>query len=54
MRAAQCAMCGSGTPYAGTSPARAYATFIAAALVLLVPVGGFVAALAAYAWKHRQ
>ena len=51
---AQCAMCGSATPYAGSSPGRAYATFAVAALVLLVPVFGMLGTLAAYLWKHRD
>jgi hypothetical protein len=52
--AAQCALCGSATPYAGTTPRGAYETFLVAALVLLVPVMGIVAAFAGYLWKHRE
>lgn len=52
--AAQCAMCGSATPYAGTSAERTAATFATAALVLLVPVLGMLASLVAYVWRHRH
>jgi hypothetical protein len=51
---AQCAMCGSATPYAGTSAGRTAAAFAAAALVLLVPVLGMLAALVGYVWRHRH
>jgi len=52
--AAQCALCGSGTPYAGSSPGQAYATLAAAALVLLVPVLGLLLALATVLRKYRD
>jgi len=45
---AQCAMCGSGAPYATSSPDRAYTGFAVAALVLLVPVFGMGVALGVY------
>jgi hypothetical protein len=51
---AQCALCGSGTPYAGRSPGQAYATLAAAALVLLVPVLGLIVALATVLRKYRD
>jgi hypothetical protein len=47
-------MCGSGTPYAGTSPRQAFMTLAVAALVLLVPVLGLLAALARLLWKYRD
>jgi len=49
---AQCAMCGSATPYAGSSPERVAAGFVVAALVLLVPVFALLAALAVYLWRR--
>lgn len=52
--AAQCALCGSATPYASDDPSRAFRTFLAAALVLLVPVGGICAALGVYMRRHRH
>jgi len=51
---AQCALCGSGTPYSGSSPSQAYATMAAAALVLLVPVLGLIVALATVLRRYRD
>jgi hypothetical protein len=52
--AAQCAMCGQATGYAGTSPRQAYMTFLQAALVLLVPAIGMLGGAALLLWRHRH
>ena len=52
--AAQCAMCGQATGYAGTSPRQAYMTFLRAALVLLVPALGLLGGAALLLWRHRH
>lgn len=51
---AQCVMCGSGTPYAGSSPQRTAIALAAAALVLLVPALLVLAGAARYLWKMRN
>jgi len=52
--AAQCAMCGQATGYAGTSPRQAYMTFLQAALVLLVPAMLMLGGVAMLLWRHRH
>jgi len=52
--AAQCAMCGQATGYAGTSPRQAYMTFLQAALVLLVPAICMLGGVALLLWRHRN
>jgi hypothetical protein len=52
--AAQCALCGQGMPYAGVTPRRSVQTFLAAALVLLVPTFTAAAAIGRSLWRHRE
>ena len=52
--AAQCALCGQGTAYAAPSPARAFATFAGATLVLLLPTLVILTLLGWFLWKHRD
>lgn len=52
--AAQCAMCGQATASAGSSPRQAILTFLAAALVLLVPALLVLASVGILLWKHRE
>lgn len=51
--AAQCALCGQGTRYAGTSPERAVATLLAGTIVLLLPPVSVAVLLGRFLWKHR-
>ena len=52
--AAQCALCGQGTRYAGSSPGSAVASLLAGTIVLLVPPVSVAVGLGRFLWKHRQ
>ena len=51
--AAQCALCGQATRYAGTSPERALASLLAGTIVLLLPPVSVAVCLGRFLWKHR-
>lgn len=51
---AQCALCGQGTRYAGSSPGSAVASLLAGTIVLLVPPVSVAVCLGRFLWKHRQ
>jgi hypothetical protein len=52
--AAQCALCGQGTRYAGSSPGRAVASLLAGTIVLIVPPVSVAVAVGRFLWKHRR
>jgi len=52
--AAQCALCGQGTRYAGSSPEGAVAALLAGTIVLLLPPVSVAVCIGRFLWKHRQ
>lgn len=52
--AAQCALCGQGTRYAGTSPRQSILAFAAATVVLLVPTLTAAVSIGRTLWRHRD
>lgn len=51
---AQCALCGQGTRYAGSSPEGAVAALLAGTIVLLLPPVSVAVCIGRFLWKHRQ
>ena len=52
--AAQCALCGQGTRYAGSSPEGAVAALLAGTIVLLLPPVSVAVCIGRFLWKHRE